>query len=203
MRGLTRYIPLIVLTAALAGCSISAGSSPNSPQAPAKQKPGPLGVLPVPPGATPWTQNTSKPIGLDAFVDSFYIQSSRAWELGRFKTRGFRSAVIEGWINSNGSQQKIAIIQFATANGAVSLFDDLTGSWRDKPKPATLLTDSAVGGEGWVNPTLDSLGNAKVEIAARIGNTVIDVTEFTAGTPDVAAARSLMLKQYDSLKAAA
>jgi hypothetical protein len=55
----------------------------------------------------------------------------------------------------------------------------------------------------WVNPKLDPLGNARAEIAALAGSTVIDVHEFTAMTPDVAVARALMLKQYDSLKSAA
>jgi hypothetical protein len=81
-----------------------------------------------------------------------------------------------------------------------ALVDGLTGTWRQNPKPARMLTDDAVSGMGWVNPKLDSLGNAQVEIAARIGDTVIDIHEFTAMTPDVPPAKALVPQQYDSLK---
>ena len=34
---------------------------------------GPLGVLPMPAGAKAWSDNSGKPMGLDAFVKAFYV----------------------------------------------------------------------------------------------------------------------------------
>jgi hypothetical protein len=63
-----------------------------------------------------------------------------------------------------------------------------------------VLTDAADGGVGTVSPTLDHLGNAIAEIAAVTGDYVIDVHEYAAATPEPAAAKALLLKQYDSIK---
>jgi hypothetical protein len=209
-----RCIPVLLLPAALAACASAPAASSSPSSAPATSAsataspdaaaadPGPLGVLPVPAGATPWIANTNTPMNLDAFVQQFYVKTGWTEEEGLYKQRGFTSAAIEGWINLDGSQQSINIVRFSTAKGALSLFDGTTNTWRGNPKPAEMLTDPAVDGVGWINPTLDSDGNARVEIAAQLGDTVIDVIEYTAATPDVAAAKSLILKQYESLKTA-
>ena len=94
------------------------------------------------------------------------------------------SGTIQGWINADGSQQSIAIIKFKGSSGAVSLFDGLTGTLKDTPKPAKTISDPADGGVGISDPTIDSLGNANAEIAAHTGVYVIDVHQFTASTPD-------------------
>jgi len=215
MRGIVRYGAILALGAVLTACSatntvyVQSGSKSVSPNASgsasaspgtAAADTGPLGVLPFPADARPWTQDTEKPMSVDAFVQGFYIKSAWTEEEGLLPRRGFVSGTLEGWINADGTQQSIAIFRFATANGAVSQFDDLTGTLRDKPKPATVLTDPADGGVGTVSPTLDSLGNAIAEIAAHEGDYVIDVHEYAAASPDPAAAKALLLKQYDSLK---
>jgi hypothetical protein len=161
-----------------------------------------LGILPVPAGAQPWHTNasTDKLMYVDAFVRTFYIKSAWTEEESVLPRRGFVSGVIEGWDNPDGTQQAIAISCFATVNGAQSQFDGLAGRFRDQPAPATLLTDPADGGVGTVSPTLDSRGNAIAEIAARAGDYVVDVLEYSAAAPDPAAAKALLLKQYDSIK---
>jgi hypothetical protein len=195
---------------------VPAGTASSNPSAPASPQPastgsqpasktaavhaGLLGVLPIPSGAQPWTENTGKLMSVDAFVKAFYVQSAWADEEGLLPRRGYVSGVIEGWINDDGTQQSIAILRFATPNGAISMFDGLTGTLRDKPAPATVLTDAADGGVGTVSPTLDHLGNAIAEIAAVTGDYVIDVHEYAAATPEPAAAKALLLKQYDSIK---
>jgi hypothetical protein len=218
MRGLARYIPLVALVPMLAACHIvpqfsSATSSPTptgtefTPPATGSATPthsavplGPLGVLPMPAGAKAWDDNSDTPMGLEAFVKAFYVQSAWTKEEGLYRQRGFVSGTIQGWINADGSQQSITIVKFKGSSGAVSLFDGLTGTLKDTPKPATVMTDSSDGGVGVVDPTLDSLGNANAEIAAHTGAYVIDVHQFTASTPDAAAAKSLLLRQYESLK---
>lgn len=215
MRGIVHYGAVLALFAVLTACSattpvyVHTGKTPASPRpsdgaqassGTAAADTGPLGVLPIPAGAQPWTSNTNKLMNVDAFIKAFYLKSAQTEEESLLPRRGFVSGVVEGWINADGSQQEIAIYRFATANGAVSEFDALTGTLRGKPKPATVLTDPAVGGVGTVSPTLDSLGNAVAEIAARSGDYVIDVHEFSAASPDPAAGKALLLKQYDSLK---
>jgi|1186.fasta_scaffold137958_2 hypothetical protein len=225
MRGIARYTPLIALVPVITACHIvpqfsasssssatpptsgastsGGGSTPSTPSSPATTSPpntGPLGVLPMPAGAKPWDDNKSTPMGLDAFIKAFYVDSAFTKEKALYTQRGFVSGTIQGWINADGSQQSIAIIKFKGSSGAVSLFDGLTGTLKDTPKPATSITDPADGGVGISDPTIDSLGNANAEIAAHTGAYVIDVHEFTASTPDPAAAKALLLRQYQSLK---
>ena len=220
MRGLARYAPLMALVPILTACHIvpqfSSASSSSSPTTPTSTGPsstetssppttpppntGPLGVLPMPAGAKPWDDNKSTPMGLDAFIKAFYVASAYTKEKGLYTQRGFVSGTIQGWINADGSQESIAIIKFKGSSGAVSLFDGLTGTLKDTPKPAVTITDPADGGVGISDPTIDSLGNANAEIAAHTGVYVIDVHEFTASTPNPAAAKALLLRQYQSLK---
>lgn len=221
MRGLARYVPLMALVPILTACHIlpqfSSASSSSSPTTPTSTGPsstetssppsttppantGPLGVLPMPAGAKAWDDNKSTPMGLDAFIKAFYVESAFSKEKALYTQRGFVAGTIQGWINADGSQESIAIIKFKASSGAISLFDGLTGTLKDTPKPATTITDPADGGVGVSDPTIDSLGNANAEIAAHTGVYVIDVHEFTASTPDPAAAKVLLLRQYQSLK---
>jgi hypothetical protein len=142
-------------------------------------------------------------MGLDAFVQGYYVKSAWKQQESLLTRRGFESGAIEGWRNPDGSQQDIVIARFATSNGALSQFESTTSVWRAQPTPSRLITDAKVGGVGWVDPTLTSDGNARVEIGVRDGDMVIDVVEYTAASPDIAAAEALMLKQYESLKTAA
>lgn len=212
MRTVVRYVAFILLTGPLAACSTATAAGKAVVALPYSRPPasaptpgshagatGTVSVPPVPAGATPWKENTGTPMQLDAFVHRFYIQSSWSDEEGRFKQRGFVSGAVQGWINTDGSQQSISIMRFASSTGALSEFNDLTTTFRDKPKPASVVTDATDGAVGTVNPTLDSLGNALVDITAHVGGYVIDVHEFTAGTPDPAAAKALLLEQYNSL----
>lgn len=223
MRGIARYTPLIALVPILTACHIvpqfssatssssatppssgtstsGGGSTPSTPSTPSAPSTGPLGVLPMPAGAKAWSDNKSTPMGLDAFIKAFYVESAYTKEKALYTQRGFVSGTIQGWINADGSQQSIAIVKFKGSSGAVSLFDGLTGTLKDTPKPATAITDPADGGVGVSDPTIDSLGNANAEIAAHTGAYVIDVHEFTASTPNAAAAKTLLLRQYQSLK---
>jgi hypothetical protein len=161
---------------------------------------GPLGILALPAGAQPWTTNVNKPLSLDAFVQTFYVKDGWTDEEGLYRRRGFVSGAIEGWINADGTQQSIAIAKFATPQGAVSLFDGLTETLRNKPSPAKVITDAGDDGVGTVSPTLDADGNAVAEIAARAGDYVIDVHEFAAVTPEPSAAKALLLRQFHSLQ---
>jgi hypothetical protein len=185
--------------------SASASRSPapavvNTSSHPAAPAAGPLGLLAVPANATPASQNANIPMGLDAFVQRYYLKSAWKEEESLLTRRGFKSGAIETWINPDGSQQSVVIASFATSTGALSQFDGMTSTWRGEPKPARMITYAEVGGLGWVNPTLDAYGNARVEIAVRDADMVIDVVEYTADSPDIPAAEALLLKQYENLK---
>jgi hypothetical protein len=211
MRNLARMLPLTALAVALTACAGSSsthsagGSGPaTSATAPASSSApagaGPLGVLPLPAGARPYSANTNRSLSLKAFVQQFYVKTAWADEEGLDARRGFKTGEVEGWTNTDGSEQIISIARFKTAQGAKSMYEGMTTGYTQHPKPATQLKDAAVGGLGWVNPTLDSFGNARVEIAAEVRDEVVIVVEYTAATPDAAGAKALMLKQYDSLK---
>lgn len=173
----------------------SPAATPSSPAAA-----GPLGMLPIPSGATPWTSNTDAPLSLAAWIKSFFVASGQVQEKSLYTQRGFASGGMEGWINLDGSQQRIVIARFATANGAISAFDDLSSSLAEKPAPWTVLSDSADGAVGASNPQLDADGNTTVDITARVGDYLVDVHEYTVMTPDPAAAKALLLKQFKALK---
>ena len=228
MRRAARRFSLLIVGASVAGCaaspatpaggaatpvsSASAQPSASKSAASAVSTPsrnaassgadtaGPLGVLPLPRQSTPWTDNSPTPMGLGAFIDRFYVSSARADEKRLFVRRGFKSGIIEGWFNADQTQQRIAIARFSSVTGASSAFDDLTNSLREKKAPWKALTDSADGAVGTVDPQLDPAGNAFVDIAARVGDDVIDVHEFSAATPDPVAAKALLAQQVRVLR---
>jgi hypothetical protein len=161
---------------------------------------GPLGLLPIPSGANGWTSNTNAPMGLDAFIAQFYNPNSQGSEESLYTQRGFVSGAFEGWYSPDGSQQTIAIARFASASGATYAFSDLSASLRQNPASDKEFTDSADGAVGSADPTLNSVGDADTDIAARVGDYLVDVNEFSAATPDPSAAKALLLEQVRALK---
>ena len=222
MRRAARHFSLLVIAASVAGCAASpvtsasgaatrgssASAKPSASARPSASKAtaaktGPLGVLEVPAGATPWHDNTGAPMSLDAFVIRFFSSSAKTREVGLYTQRGFTSGTVEGWINSDGSQQQIAIARFSSATGALSAFDGIAADLRDKPAPNKAVKDPACGGVGSADPKLDSMGNAFVDIVAHVGHYMVDVYEFSAATPDPAAADALISHQCAVLKSEA
>jgi hypothetical protein len=208
VRGARMLGAVIAVGVAVAGCASESG-----PQAalarPVQQDLGAMAspasaeslrLLPIPSGATPWTSNTNAPMDLAAWIDGFYASSALTEETSLYKQRGFVTGQIEGWINADGSQQKISVARFSSEVGAISAFDDLSSGLADHPSPWTTFADKAVGGVGAVDPQLDSYGNTLVDVAARVGDYLIDVHENTAVTPDPAAARALILAQVRALQ---
>jgi hypothetical protein len=132
-----------------------------------------------------------------SFVKWTYNKSRWTEEEAMYVRRGFVSAVVRGWVNPDGSQQSIELVRFATPTGATSASDDVLSQ---KPTSARMLADSAIGATGWSDPTLNKQGDAQVIFTAVVGDTMILVCEYTAATPDPAAAKALLERQYDSLK---
>ena len=141
-------------------------------------------------------------MSLDAYIKQVYDSSSQADEKSLYTQRGFVSGAFEGWFNDDGSQQTIAIAHFASSSGATYAFGDLSGSFSQEPAPSTVFTDSADGAVGSADPTLDSEGNAFVDITAHVGDYLVAVQEFSAKAPDPAAAKALLLQQVEALKSA-
>jgi hypothetical protein len=191
---------LVAVAASVAGCALTTASQAPAVVDGALPIPGPAGLLAIPASATPWTANTNAPMGLASWVDRFFDTASQAREKSLYKQRGFVTGGYEGWINSDQTQQSISVARFATANGAISAFDDLSNALGEKPKPWTMISDPADQAVGAVNPQLDSDGNALVDITARVGDYLVDVHEFSAATPDPAAAKALLLEQVKALK---
>jgi hypothetical protein len=140
-------------------------------------------------------------MGKAAFIQSFYVKSAWSYEEGVYQRLGFVSGVNEGWFNGDGTQQSIVIIRFATPASALSEFDGLTGTLDQAAKPSELVSDSRDGGKGTIDPTEDSLGDTVVELVTHLGDYVIDVHEWAPATSDPTAAKSLLLQQYQAIKA--
>jgi hypothetical protein len=191
---------LVAVAASVVGCAFTTASQAPAVVDGALPIPSPAGLLAIPSGATPWTVNTNAPMGLVPFVDQFFNTASQAREKSLYARRGFVTGGYEGWLNPDASQQQIAVARFATANGAVSAFDDLGNYLGQRPKPWTEIADPADQAVGAVNPQLDANGFALVDIAARVGNYLVDVHEFSISTPDPAAAKALLLEQVKALK---
>ena len=186
---------------AASGLANASGSGSASAASPSPTAAALLGILPVPAGANPWSQNTNSLLGRVAFVQAFYVKSAWTEEEGLFQRRGFVSGVHEGWFNADGTQQSIDLMRFASASGAVSEFDGLTGTLKDdETKSETMISDSRDGGTGIINPVADSLGNTQVELVTHLGDYVIDVHEYVPVTPDSDAAKALLLQQYQAVQ---
>lgn len=210
----TVRIPVLAagLTVLLAGCAAasSSGSSASSPPKSSQAKPsstaaaapetGPLGVLPLPAGAKPWKENTSAVLGLKDFVHSEYVQSAWSKETGLYTQRGFSGGTIQGWFDSDGSQERIAIARFSSDKGAVSLFDGLTATALKSSDTITKLTDPADGGLGVIDSTPDSDGDTYVDLFAHVNGYVIDAERWTAAKPDPAGTKALLRRQYEAIK---
>jgi hypothetical protein len=201
MRKVVHGAWILGVAMAVAACA-SAQGSPISMSVDGAQwsPPTPLGMLPVPAGASPWSDNTDAPMSLGPYIDKFWDASAQAAEKSQYAQWGFVSGGYEGWINPNGSQQLIAIARFATVSGAINAVDDLSSDFADLPAPCTTFAGPVAGAVGSVDPRLDADGNARVEIVVRLGDELIDVHEFTAATPDPAAAKALFLEQVNALK---
>jgi hypothetical protein len=212
-----RHVVFLVAAALLAGCSAGSTASTTShpattsssssgtevgatasPSATASPRLGLLGMLPVPTGATPWPANTNALMNRVSYVQSDYIKRVWAQEEALYARRGFVSAVEQGWSNADGSQQYVELVRFATPVGATSAFDEQISDW--KQQKMTPLADSAIGAVGFSSPSLDSEGNAHANFWVAVGDTLIRVVEYTAATPDPAAAKELLQEQYGRLK---
>jgi hypothetical protein len=180
-----------------AGTPAPATAAASGTASPSQGLLGPLGVLPIPAGATPWPTTINGPKSRISFVKWTYNKSHWTEEEAMYARRGFVSAVVRGWVDADGSQQSIELVRFATPTGATSASDDVLSQ---TPTSATMLSDPAIGATGWSDPTLDTQGNARVAFIAVVGATLILVFEYTAATPDPAAAKALLERQYDSLK---
>jgi len=194
----------MLLAVSLAACSVSAAGKPD-PRSPDRENPassaGPLGVLRMPSGATPWKEDRKAPLGLTAFVRGFYVKSAWDNEEKQYAQRKFLSGTVQGWINSDNSQQFISIARFANPKGAQSAHNDLVDALtQDVSKNETKVTDPVDQGAGIADSQPDSLGNDEVDLCAQVGDYLVDVHEYTARTPDPDAAAELLRQQVAVLK---
>lgn len=191
---------------AVAGCALTTGTSAPvivngaRPSALGVPSPGPLGLLPIPGGATSASGNTNAAMGLVSFINRFYPAPARAAEKSAYAQQGFVTAGIEGWIDSDGTRQGIVIARFTAAKGATSTLNDFTDTLGGQPAPVTMIADPADQGVGSVDPRPNADGYDSVIIAARVGDDLVEVFENSAATPDSAAAKALLLQQVNALK---
>ena len=139
-------------------------------------------------------------MSLVPYINTFFIASAQVHEKSMYTRRVFVSGGIEGWINLDGSQQRIAIARFATANGALSAFDDLSSFLSEKPAPWTVLSDSADGAVGIGRPATGRQWIRRGRYRRPSRDYLVDVREFTIGFPNSAAAKALLLQQVKALE---
>ncbi len=134
-----------------------------------------------------------------SYVQSLYIKSAWGQEEVLYARRGFVAAIEQGWTNADGSEQFIALVRLAIPAGAASALDEQISDWKEQPG-LTAVTAPGTGAAGFSGPTLDSQGNAHVNFFFAVGDTVVRVVEYTAATPNPAAAKALVEKRYQRLK---
>jgi hypothetical protein len=92
------------------------------------------------------------------------------------RQRGFQVAAEEGWREANGDLVDDQLAEFATAGGAEGELDGQQGAYT---ADTTITSSYAVPfdeGEGFVRPSLDSDGNRRTFLTARVGNVyVLDI----------------------------
>jgi hypothetical protein len=137
---------------------------------------------------------------LTSYVKMQYSKSNWTEEKALNARRGFVSAVQQGWTNPDGSGQYITLARFASRAGVTSALDEVISGFKREPYPGKMLADPAIGAVGWSRLTLDSQGDRDVEFGVAVGDTMIIAVEETAATPDPAAAKALLQRQYDRLK---
>jgi hypothetical protein len=215
-----RALPSAVLLATFAtltACTVTSGvpmigvkappgvvTSAPTPSAPGTRATGPgaallARVVPYPTGAQPWVRSKTGVLGLDDFVNNFYIAKARASSRSLTAQRGFTTAVRQGWTNADGTQADVWLVQFATAQGARSMSLSVTANWKNAARPISTFADSAVHGTGELIPTLDDLGNACTKVATATGRVFVYVRLYSPVSPDKPAATTLMRQQYDLL----
>jgi hypothetical protein len=211
-RGLRAVAVLAAALVSLSGCGLlksdakpaaTASGTPvtGSPSAVAPASATPAGpgaallaeVLPVPAGATPWKQTGVLP--LTSFVQSFYVQSVWSRETALAKHRGFVRSARHGWVNADGSQDDVWLIDFRTAAGADAMYKGLTDAWTDGTS-TTDFTVAAVHGKGQLTTAPDARGNGSAKIAAVKGHILIYTRAYTAGHANKDAALDLMVRQW-------
>ena len=213
-----RSVP--VLAAALASLSACGsppaathpGAEPKAPAASAPANPAPAGtaaggpgaallaeVVPYPSDARPWEADRTGLLSLKKFVDNFYAESDWTSQSGLMSQRGFVQAARHGWINSDGSQDDVWLVEFGSGSGAKSMYLSLTNSWKTRSRSATNFTDPAARGEGQYTTALDGQGDASAKVTAVSGHLVVYVKVYTAGRPSKGDVLDLMNRQLSLL----
>jgi hypothetical protein len=193
---------------AVAGCAFGTGTktpvtadgarlSPASAPGPGRA---PLGLVAIPRGATPASGDNNAPMDLASFIGLAYPAAGQAAEKSVYAKRGFVTAVIEGWTNSDRTKQSIVLVRFATGSGATSEFNDFTDTLGQQPGPVTMIADPADQAVGSVNRQPNAQGYDLVIMVDRVGDDLIEVFENSTATPNPAAAEALLLDQVKALK---
>jgi len=187
-------------------------TTPTIPSAPTSTEPTDPGsalfakIIPVPPGATPNPNQPIGPLDLTGFIDAFWAPDARADATIFYRKAGFQVAALQGWMNSDGSQGEVFLVQFSANSGANKARDDLLVGWRDsKSSPGVPSDRQFPTASGNVTATellvtkLDSGGDANVRLVAAYNNIMIYVRLWTAKVPDPQTAEDMLTRQLARL----
>ncbi len=138
-------------------------------------------IVPAPPGAREFAM-TNAPGGvldLDQNVKQFF--STGPTEAGILRQEGFVVAAATDYQRTDGLQILTHLTQFATQDGAQSYFLQRRAAWtRDADVTGSFTVPG--GGVGYEKHALDKLGNRRTVMYERIGDIVVALDVYTAGT---------------------
>ncbi|GAA1969259.1 hypothetical protein [Kitasatospora viridis] len=197
---------LLCAAAALSGCGTSGGPAsdmpPPSPVSSAQAAQAGqqlLGeLLPVPPGAQPWSRNPTGLLDQLTVVHNYFGQQD--WDRVNAETtrRGFVAAARHGWSNPDGSASDVLLIEFATRGGANSMAQSMSEGWK-LAEDGTQDEDQEVHGTEFTEARPGPDGLTASEVVAIHGSVLVYVAFLADGKPDRTAAEKLIKDQVDTL----
>jgi hypothetical protein len=210
-----RLVPSLLAAALTCGCAGQAGeTSPkpahgatSSPAAPTKANPSApssmtpkqllADLLPLPKHATAWKSQTGY-LSFNQAINALFGGGKEGRALA--KANRLRFMVRRGWMAADGSQVEDQILSFSSAAGARGYVHALDGGDLDLYGSAhTSWTTAAGGAHVYVDPKLNSAGEATAVTRMAVKTYVVELSSFTPARPDRSRVITLLRQQYARL----
>lgn len=158
-------------------------------------------LVPAPAGSIPW--NAHGPVGLldlNAFIGYYFTEAAQAASSATEQKWGFQYAARRTWHASDGAFYDVAITRFSTVNGAEHAYlSGIAGIKKSYNITGSVAVPQLPHSQILVTTGPDAHGNAKLDLFAQAGNTLIDVYSSNRATPKTATASAVALQQYRTL----
>jgi hypothetical protein len=144
------------------------------------------GIVPPPAGAHEYTIDGSTEGVLDIGQYSTENTDGDPTDYRRgLVSRGFRIAAERAWLETDGVQYDVQLLQFATDDGAADEVSDQQAYYaKDAATDATFAIPGATTGEGYHDQDFDKYGLRHSILIARAGDLVVVMLVYTPGRLD-------------------